>query len=111
MDLRRLTVLMMKSYVDGNSPLPEMSKDTRESWAAFQRRARTNWGELICDSVVDRIVPNGVSIGGDVNSAKAKKAQKLWRDNRMKSVFNSWLRLRPDLRPVILDDLERQESR
>jgi hypothetical protein len=41
---------------------------------------------------VDRIVPNGVSIGGDVNSAKAKKAQKLWRDNRMKSVFNSWLR-------------------
>jgi hypothetical protein len=92
MDLRRLTVLMLKSYVDGNSPLPEMTADTRESWAAFQRRARTNWGELICDSVVDRCVPNGISIGGDIKSPKAKVAQKIWRDNRMKSVFNSWLR-------------------
>lgn len=92
MDLRRLTVLMLKSYVDGNAPLPEMTADTRESWAAFQRRARTNWGELICDSVVDRCVPNGISIGGDIKSPKAKAAQKIWRDNRMKSVFNSWLR-------------------
>jgi hypothetical protein len=28
MDLRRLTVLLLKSYVDGNSPLPEMTADT-----------------------------------------------------------------------------------
>lgn len=92
MDLRRLTVLMLKSYVDGNAPLPEMTSDTKQSWAAFQRRARTNWGELICDSVVDRVVPNGISVGGSVSSDKAKRAQKIWRDNRMKSVFNSWLR-------------------
>jgi hypothetical protein len=37
-------------------------------------------------------VPNGISIGGDVKSTRAKRAQRLWRDNRMKSVFNSWLR-------------------
>lgn len=92
MDLRRLTVLMLKSFVDGNAPLPEMTADTRESWAAFQRRARTNWGELICDSVVDRLVPNGISVGDDAKDERAKKAQKLWRENRMTSVFKSWMR-------------------
>lgn len=92
MDLRRLGVLMLRSYVDGNSPLPEMSKTTRQSWASFQRRARTNWGELIVDSVVDRLVPNGITVGGDNKSPAAKLAQQSWRDNRMAGVFKEWAR-------------------
>ena len=31
----------------------------------FQAKARTNWGELIVSSVVDRIVPNGLTVKGD----------------------------------------------
>jgi hypothetical protein len=92
MDHRRLGVLMTKSYCDGNAPLPEMSRETKQSWAAFQRRARTNWGELIIDSVVDRIKPLGVTIGGDNQTAKAKQCQQIWRDNRMNSIFKEWLR-------------------
>lgn len=92
MDLRRLGVLMLRSYVDGNAPLPEMSKTTRQSWASFQRRSRTNWGELIVDSVVDRLIPNGITVGGDNKSPAAKQAQQAWRDNRMAGVFKEWVR-------------------
>lgn len=44
LDLRRNHVERLRSYVDGNSPLPEMSKETEEAWIRFQRKARTNWG-------------------------------------------------------------------
>lgn len=83
---------MLRSYVDGNSPLPEMTRETRQSWQSFQRRSRTNWGELIVDSVVDRLVPQGVTVGGENDSPKAKQAQKIWRYNRMNGVFKEWVR-------------------
>ena len=92
MDLRRLGVLMLRSYCDGNQPLPEMSRETRQSWAAFQRRARTNWGELIINSVVDRVKPNGLTVDGSNDSPDAEQAQKIWRDNRMNGIFKEWLR-------------------
>lgn len=92
MDLRRLGVLMLRSYVDGNAPLPEMSKETRQSWSTFQRRARTNWGELIIDSVVDRLKPNGITFDGDNKNLNAKRAQAIWRNNRMNGVFKEWVR-------------------
>lgn len=92
MDHRRITVLLTKSYSSGDAPLPEMSRETKQSWAAFQRRARTNWGELIIGSVVDRIKPLGVTIGGDNQSTKAKQCQQIWRDNRMNGIFKEWLR-------------------
>jgi Phage portal protein, SPP1 Gp6-like len=92
MDLRRLGVLMLRSYVDGNAPLPEMSRETRQAWMYFQRRARTNWGELIINSVVDRIVPNGLTVDGSNDSPDAKQLQKVWTSNRMSGVFKEWLR-------------------
>lgn len=92
MDLRRLGVQLLRSYTDGNAPLPEMTAETRQAWQAFQRKSRTNWGELICSSVVDRLIPNGLTIGGSHDSPVAKQAQKLWRDNRMSGVFKEWVR-------------------
>lgn len=92
MDHRRSSVLLIRSYISGNAPLPEMSRETAEAWRMFQRKARTNWGELIVDSVVDRVVPNGITVGGETDSPSAKAAQRIWRKNRMNSVFKSWLR-------------------
>lgn len=92
LDLRRPHVERLRCYSDGNSPLPEMSDETREAWARFQRKARTNWGDLIVSSVVDRIVPNGITVKGDPKNEKAKAAQRIWRDNRMDSVIKDWLR-------------------
>lgn len=92
LDLRRNHVERLRSYADGNSPLPEMSDETREAWIRFQRKARTNWGDLIVSSVVDRIVPNGITVKGDPKNENAKLAQRIWRDNRMDSVIKEWVR-------------------
>jgi hypothetical protein len=92
LDMRRNHVERLRSYTDGNSPLPEMSDETREAWIRFQRKARTNWGDLIVSSVVDRIVPNGITVKGDPKNEKAQLAQRIWRDNRMDSVVKEWVR-------------------
>ena len=93
LDLRRGHTTRLRCYADGNSPLPEMSSETEEAWRRFQQKARTNWGELIVSSVVDRIVPNGITIKGDPKNPSAVAAQRIWRDNRMDSVIREWVRM------------------
>jgi len=85
-------VRLLRSYMDGNAPLPEGRDNVRESWKRFQRDARTNWGQLILEAVTDRIVPKGITVGGDSQSDIAVQASRIWRDNRMDSVFAQWLR-------------------
>lgn len=85
-------VKLLKSYHDGNAPLPEAGDNVRESWRRFQREARTNWGQLILEAVTDRIVAKGIVVAGDSQSDVAKQAQRIWRDNRMDLVFQRWLR-------------------
>jgi len=76
----------LERYVNGNAPLPELSKDTSEAWAGFQREARTNFGATIRDAVADRIVPIGLTVGGSVTSGSAKAAALVWRNNRLDNV-------------------------
>lgn len=83
---------LLTRYVNGDAPLPEMGANVRQSWIKFQRMSRTNWGELIRDAVVDRIVPNGILIDGKNDSPKALQAKRIWRDNRLDTVFKDWLR-------------------
>ncbi|OYN80428.1 phage portal protein [Mycolicibacterium sphagni] len=91
-DLDWARIAKLRSYVDGNAPMPEMSENTREAWVKFQRKSRTNWGNLIVEAVVSRIIPNGVTVGGSIDSPLAKQAQAIWTRNRMASVFRDWLR-------------------
>lgn len=83
---------LLTKYVNGDAPLPEMGANVRMSWVKFQRMSRTNWGELIRDAVVDRIVPNGIVIEGKNDSPEALQAKRIWRDNRLDTVFKDWLR-------------------
>lgn len=92
LDDDRSRVALLRSHMDGNAPLPEAGGDTREAWQQFQKEARTNWGQLILEAVTDRIVPRGITIAGDSQSEVAKRAQRIWRDNRMDEVFAQWLR-------------------
>lgn len=85
-------IAKLKSYVDGNAPLPELGKNTREAWEQFQRESRTNWGLLIVEAVVNRIIPIGITVGGSHDSPLAKQAQEIWIRNRMASVFRNWVR-------------------
>ena len=92
LDANHVRFRLLTRYVNGDAPLPEMGANVRLSWVKFQRMSRTNWGELIRDAVGDRIVPNGILVNGKNDSPEAKRAQRIWRDNRMDTVFKDWLR-------------------
>lgn len=85
-------VELLRSYCDGNAPMPELGRNTKEAWMKFQKEARTNWGLLIVEAVVNRLIPNGITVGGSATSPAAKRAQRIWRNNRMDQVFRDWVR-------------------
>lgn len=90
MDANHPRYALLESYVNGDAPLPELSKDTEAAWRDFQKESRTNFGLLIRDAVVDRIVPSGVTVGGSVTSRTAKQAQRIYRDNRLDQVIREF---------------------
>lgn len=92
LDERSPRISLLRSYQDGHAPLPQGGENVRASWARFQKESRTNWGGLILEAVTDRIVVKGVTVAGDSQSPVADQANRIWRDNRMDSVFASWLR-------------------
>ena len=87
LDARQKRIATNRSYANGNAPMPEMGKNTRESWQAFQKKARTNYGGLTCESLGGRMVPNGVRVGTSTTSPGVLAARRVWRDNRLDVVF------------------------
>jgi hypothetical protein len=80
-------VLLLRRYSNGDAPLPEMSRNTKKSWEAFQKRARTNLGGLACATIAGRMVPLGVNVGTSNTGPGVEAARKVWRDNRLGIVF------------------------
>lgn len=87
MDAARPRIDRLRGYTNGNAPLPEMGPNLRKSWAAFQKKALANSGALIVDTLVERIIPNGILVGDEPNSDLALQARRIWRDNRMDIAF------------------------
>jgi hypothetical protein len=87
LDERAPYVALMRRYRNGDAPLPEMSRNLRPSWEAFQRKSRANWGGFAVDARADRIVYAGVTVGGSVSSDEALAAARIARDNRLEVAF------------------------
>ncbi|MBT1542468.1 phage portal protein [Curtobacterium flaccumfaciens pv. flaccumfaciens] len=87
LDARQARIAKNRSYSNGNAPLPEMGKNTRATWKAFQKKARTNYGGLACESLGGRMVPNGVRVGTSTKTPAVLAARRVWRDNRLDVVF------------------------
>ena len=87
LDTRMPYVTQMRRYRNGDAPLPEMGKNLRASWLAFQRKSRANWGGYAVEARCDRIVYAGVTVGGSVDSDEAKAASRIARDNRLDVAF------------------------
>lgn len=83
LDDERPVVASLRRYVNGNAPLPEMGKNTRASWEAFQKKARVNYGGVACVSHANRIVLSGVRVGDDHESDATLAARRIYRDNRL----------------------------
>lgn len=85
LDERRPTVDLLRSYVNGNAPLPEAGKSIRASWEAFQKKARTNLGALVVAALLERIIVNALVVSGAAQDDD--EARRIWRDNRMDIAF------------------------
>lgn len=77
---RRPEIDRLRSYTNGNAPLPEMGHNLKASWDRFQKKARTNYGGLAISAVLSRCVPQGVTVAG--NDAAQAAVERIWRDNR-----------------------------
>lgn len=86
-DTAKPRIERLLSYTDGNAPLPEMGPNLKASWKAFQKKALANSGALIVDTLVERLIPNGILVGETPDSELAKQARRIWRDNRMDVAF------------------------
>lgn len=73
---------LWKRY-EGDPPLPEGAKSAKAAFQAFQRKARTNYAELIASAVQERMVPVGfrTAAGGDENGDQV--ARRIWAANEM----------------------------
>lgn len=90
LDDRRPRVERLRSYANGNAPVPNGSKNLRAAWESFQRRARTNFGALIVESVAERIQCTGVTVGEA--SADDDRAREIWNRNRLDVVLGDAIR-------------------
>lgn len=103
-------VRLLGRYSNGDAPLPELSRNTSATWRTFQREARTNWGLMIRDAVADRIIPNGITVGGASDSDVAVQAQRIWRDNRMDGVCKRWVKFGLDFGESFLTAWQRDDG-
>lgn len=93
MDARMSDIATLRKYASGDAPMPEMGKNTKASWEAFQKKARTNYAGLGCQSLAGRIVPTGVSVGTSRQNPAVDALRRVWRDNRLSVVFADVIRL------------------
>lgn len=87
LDARLPRINRLRSYTNGNAPLPEMDDATREAWRKFQKRARLNLGQRIAAALSDRMVLNGVVVG-EAESATASVASKVFGDTNFDVVVS-----------------------
>lgn len=87
LDARARHTKRLRSYCDGNAPLPEMGQNLRASWEAFQKKSRINYGGLAVWALKRRIRPRGVRLAD--NPAALAAAQRIWRDNRLTIQFGA----------------------
>lgn len=90
LDERRPRMLRLRSYVDGNAPLPEMGRNLRAAWERFQREARSNWGELVVEAPAERMICTGARIGAAQEDDD--RLRDIWELNRLDVVFGDAIR-------------------
>lgn len=77
MDSRRVELERVRNYVTGNAPLPRGATQHAEAYADFQKKARTNFANLIVAAPSERMNVAGFRVGEEPSDNDA--ARRLWR--------------------------------
>lgn len=75
---RRARLDKLYSYYRGEPPLPEGVSSLRDVAHDFFRTSRTNFAELICEALRERMKPTGVRTGVDDDESGDQVAWDLW---------------------------------
>jgi hypothetical protein len=78
---RNTRIALLRRYFDVNAPLPEGAEGMRAAYQSFQRKARTNFAELVVEAVQERMMPAGFRIGEDRELDKTANA--IWAANEL----------------------------
>lgn len=81
LQMRRPRIDKLRSYMDGNAPLPEGAEGCREAYQQFQKKARTNFGALVVDAIDERCIVSGFRVGK--SEQDDDQARSIWKRNRL----------------------------
>lgn len=76
---RRIRLQKLYDYHRGNAPLPEGAENARESFEAFQKKARSNFAELVVSAMSERMMPAGFRTALDDDSTGDAEVGRLWK--------------------------------
>lgn len=72
----------LSNYLEGNAPLPEGARGLKEAYRSFQRKARTNFAEIVVEAVQERMTPAGFTVT-DGEDEIDKLADRIWSVNEL----------------------------
>lgn len=72
---------LLDSYWRGAPPMPHGNKRMREAYRRLQRMARTNFGALVAEAVLERLKVAGFRAGADADEDSDKQAWQWWQHN------------------------------
>ncbi len=76
---RRTRLQRLYDYHRGNAPLPEGADNAREAFEAFQKKARSNFAELVVSAMSERMMPVGFRTSLDQDSTGDAEVGRLWK--------------------------------
>ena len=88
---RQKRLKLLADYHDGNPPLPTGAENVRDAYKAFQKKARTNFAELIVGLTRERCTVRSIRTAVDSDSEGDEKAWEIWRDNNLDIEFSDVL--------------------
>lgn len=68
----------LESYWRGNPPMPHGNRRMRDAYRRLQKMARTNFGALIAEAVLERLKVMGFRAGADASEDADKQAWAWW---------------------------------
>lgn len=80
---KRPRLNLLHDYAHGNAPLMDIAANVREAYLAFQKRARTNFGGLVVDSMIDRTKVAAIRTGAEGNALSDSQAWAMWQANEL----------------------------
>jgi hypothetical protein len=72
---------VLDAYWRGDHPLPFGNRKMREAYKRFQKQSRTNFTELVAESVIERLKVTGFRTGGAGSETLDQQAWSWWQDN------------------------------